>query len=41
VDPTVPEDVAVWHGEQLLVVVRPDGARLWVRPECRADATAA
>jgi hypothetical protein len=27
-DPTVPEDVAVWHGGRLLVVDRPDGSRL-------------
>jgi hypothetical protein len=37
-DPSVPEDVAVWHGGRLAVVVRPDGSRVWVRPECRGEA---
>jgi hypothetical protein len=39
-DPTVPEDVAVWRGGRLVVVVRPDGSRVWVRPARRTDAVA-
>jgi hypothetical protein len=40
VDPTVPEDVAVWHGGRVLVVVRSDGSWLWVRPEYQPEAAA-
>jgi hypothetical protein len=36
--PTVPEDVAVWQGGRLVLVIRPDGSRVWVRPECRSEA---
>jgi hypothetical protein len=40
VDPTGPEDVVVFYGGQPLVVVRPDGPRVWVRPERRPEAAA-
>jgi hypothetical protein len=33
VDATVPEDVAVWQGNRLVVVVHPDGSQTWLRPE--------
>jgi hypothetical protein len=38
VDPTLNEDVAVWHGGRLVAVLHPDGRATWLRPECRPAA---
>jgi hypothetical protein len=39
--PAVDEDVAVWEGPRLVVVRRPDGSLLWVRPQYKPAAEAA
>jgi hypothetical protein len=40
-DPDVDEDVAVWHGGRLVVVLHPDGSQTWLRSECRPATPAA
>jgi hypothetical protein len=37
----VNEDIAVWEGPRLIVVRRPDGSLLWVRPDYDPAAAAA
>jgi hypothetical protein len=34
-DVIVNEEIAVWRGGHLIVVIRPAGSRLWIRPERR------
>jgi hypothetical protein len=39
--PEVDEDIAVWQGPRLIVVRRPDGSLLWVRPQYKPAEAAA